>query len=217
MLCLQDAYAAAVHNWEDISLTKDEVHTLRRYLTHTMSDIMARAATPSPSIDSSQSQSVGADDDDVDAGELFFKLAKRLSTGVHLLHALTYKPLCVWACSPGGDFPVFPSKQADQNMHAENSGNAAASGQRDKFMSFRYLLNTVNNLLGNVEEQDVRFRHGLAETVSLKVCIWQHLLEASAFHKFLDISVHVPQSVNMTMCCGALRVLQSSARSFSCV
>lgn len=122
---LQDAYATAIRNWEDVTLTKDEVHTLRRYLTRTMSDIMARVATPSPSIASSRSQSTdGAEEDDVDA---------------------------------------------------ENSGNAAYSGQRDKFLSYRYLVGTVGRTLGDVEEQDVRFRHVLAEAVSLQVCMCSNM------------------------------------------
>ena len=121
---LQDAYTTAIRNWEDVTLTKDEVRTLRRYLQRTMADIMARVATPSPSVGTS----TGSSTTSADAGD-------------------------------GGEADV----------DAENSGHAASSGQRDKFLSYRYLVGTVNRLLSDVEEQDVRFRHVLGEAVSLQV------------------------------------------------
>jgi hypothetical protein len=130
----QEAYTAAIRNWEDVTLTKEEVHTLRRYLTRTISDIMARVATPSPSIESSHSHTT--DEDDIDA---------------------------------------------------ENSGHAASSSQRDKFLSYRYLVGTISRMLENVEEQDVCFRQILAEAVSLQVC--GRLLSFGSFLNLLQCPV----------------------------
>lgn len=66
------------------------------------------------------------------------------------------------------------SSSGIDDADAENSGNAASSGQRDKFLSYRYLVGTVKGVLGNVEDLDVRIRHLLAEGVSLKVLFHLH-------------------------------------------
>ena len=57
----------------------------------------------------------------------------------------------------------------DEGAGAENSGAAASSGRRNKFLSYRYLVDTVERMLVNVEEQDISFRQILGEAVSLKV------------------------------------------------